>query len=419
MNVSNFPLVDPGGDAFFKSNNGSAFIARFDENEVLTWSTMFATDGSDVINDVAVDGDGNIAVLGQSSEFYSNQFDFANEGSGFSDQSYNGGTWDAFAAKFNSDLELYWSTYVGGDANDIGTSLAVDNNGAIYICGETHSTGSSLPLEDGGGLHNDVTENGDAFVGKFSSSGVKEWLTLFGGSMKDRATAMAVSGNGHIYVVGETYSEDLDLETLPTAFNSDHNIIPFETNSDAFLLCVDSDYDPVWVTYFGGWGNGAATSHWDIPRDLALSPDGSNMIMVGSSNSAIAFPWVDPGNGAHYVDYLYDYSRVGFISKFEIGSLLSVDDFGNQEDDHGFIVFPNPNSGDFSLYVNYLSQPVKGIRIISSLGKTVYEENYSVILTEPRIFTVSLGKTVSHGMYQLQMFIGNDVKTKPMVLLPH
>jgi hypothetical protein len=99
-------------------------------------------------------------------------FPLANPGGGaYYDDTYNGGFYDAFIAKFSgSNLSLVWSTYFGGNERDKATSVAVDRSGNVFVVGWTEST-SGFPLADpGGGAYYDDTYNGgfyDAFIAKF------------------------------------------------------------------------------------------------------------------------------------------------------------------------------------------------------------------------------------------------------------
>jgi hypothetical protein len=58
------------------------------------------------------------------------------------------GSQDAVIFKFNSTLSnLQWSTYFGGAGNETGNSIAVGNNGSIFVCGGTSS--STIPVNSG------------------------------------------------------------------------------------------------------------------------------------------------------------------------------------------------------------------------------------------------------------------------------
>jgi hypothetical protein len=51
-----------------------------------------------------------------------------------------GGALDAFVVKLNPDAsDLDFSTYLGGDAEDIGNAIALDRYGNAYVAGQTLS----------------------------------------------------------------------------------------------------------------------------------------------------------------------------------------------------------------------------------------------------------------------------------------
>jgi hypothetical protein len=74
-------------------------------------------------------------------------------------ETHNGGSWDAFIAKFlGSDLGLEWSTYFGGNDEDWAQSVAVDGSGNVFVVGYATSTiGFPLGGPTGGGAYFDDT----------------------------------------------------------------------------------------------------------------------------------------------------------------------------------------------------------------------------------------------------------------------
>ncbi|MBK7407145.1 MAG: SBBP repeat-containing protein [Saprospirales bacterium] len=48
--------------------------------------------------------------------------------------------------------------------------------------------------------------NGDAFLVKFNTNGVRQWGTYYGGSNNDQCYSCAVDGTGQVYIVGQTAS---------------------------------------------------------------------------------------------------------------------------------------------------------------------------------------------------------------------
>jgi len=186
---------------------------------VLQWGTYFGGSGDDRATSVAVDGSGNVFVVGPTSSTFG--FPLPNPGGGaYHDDTHNSGR-DAFIAKFlGSNLSLVWSTYFGGNRNDEATSVAVDGSGNVFVVGWTWST-AGFPLADppGGGAYFDDTHNGisDVFIAKFLGSNLSlVWSTYFGWRNIDAATSVAVDGSGNVFVVGLTASSDFPLSNPPS-----------------------------------------------------------------------------------------------------------------------------------------------------------------------------------------------------------
>lgn len=122
---------------------------------------------------------------------------------------------DAFITKINPDgAGLAFSTYFGGNGDDVGTAIAVDSARNVYITGFTDSR-ANFPLQGalqaqfkGGG--NATNAMGDAFVAKINSTGEQLiYSTYLGGSLSDAGSSIAVDAQGNAYITGNTMSTDL------------------------------------------------------------------------------------------------------------------------------------------------------------------------------------------------------------------
>ncbi len=85
------------------------------------------------------------------------------------------------------DPNLIWSTYLGGSADDSGSSIAMDSSGNVYAAGYTKSSGWTS-----GGFDTSYHSANDAFVAKFSPSGGHLWSTYLGASGEDSADGIAL-----------------------------------------------------------------------------------------------------------------------------------------------------------------------------------------------------------------------------------
>jgi hypothetical protein len=290
----------------------------------LVWSTYFGGSDVDGAYSVAVDGGGNVFVVGHT--YSSSGFPLANPGGvAYFDNTYNGGSTDAFIAKFSgSNLRLLWSTYFGGDDEDVATSVAVDGSGNVFMVGYTQST-SGFPLANPpvGGAYFDNTYNGapwgewgDPYIAKFSGSNLSlVWSTYFGGGGADVAASVAVDGRGNVFVVGWTTS----TSGFPLANPGGGAYYDDTYNggiSDPYIAKFSgSNLSLLWSTYFGGSG-------WDGASSVAVDGSG-NVFVIGWTRSS-DFPLANPGGGAYYDD-TYGGGSVSdlFITKF-LGSNLSL-----------------------------------------------------------------------------------------------
>ena len=210
-----------------------AFAAKLNSAGVRQWNTFMgsgspANQYGDDGNSIAVDGDGNVYVAGNSDATWGSPVN-----------SHAGG-FDAFAAKLNSAGVRQWNTFMGSSAtqyHDYGNSIAVDGYKNVYVAGTSYYSWGS-PVNPHAGVD-------DAFAAKLDNSGAMVWNTFMGSGNHDYGNSIAVDGDGNIYLAGQSYS------TWGTPVN------PFSGYRDAFVakIAPDTDGDGLddnWeMNYFG------------------------------------------------------------------------------------------------------------------------------------------------------------------------
>ncbi len=166
-------------------------------------------------------------------------------------QAANGGGADAFVTKLDpTGSALVYSTYLGGSADDVGYSIAVDGLGNAYLTGYTCSNDfpTANPLQPdfaGGPCH---ILGGDAFVAKLNPTGSLLYSTYFGGSDDDSGIGIAVDASGSAYVTGVTLSTD-----MPTANAFQLAYGGGKIYGDAFVAKLTPTGSAlVYSTYLGG-----------------------------------------------------------------------------------------------------------------------------------------------------------------------
>jgi hypothetical protein len=122
----------------------------------IDFSTYLGGTGNDVATAIAVDALGRVHITGSTT---SPNFPVQHP----LQASYAGGYFygDAFVAELSPDGQsLLYSTYLGGNGDDVGTAIAVDTRGAAYITGGTSSVDFPVTKEVTGGR----PARGNAFV---------------------------------------------------------------------------------------------------------------------------------------------------------------------------------------------------------------------------------------------------------------
>jgi hypothetical protein len=252
------PIVDHSGGY-------DAFVAKLNASGVLQWHTFLGGSSYDAGYAVAVDVGGNVVVAGYSD---------ATWGTPIVDHSGGiGALSDAFAAKLDSSGVLQWNTFMGAsDSNDNGYAIAVDGSGSVYVAGESASGTWGAPVNPHSG-------SWEAFAAKLNASGALVWNTFLGSWESDYGKAIAVDGDGDVYVAGDSFA----TWGAPVVDHSGG------THSDAFVAVLNASGVLQWNTFLGGSG---------IDRGNAIAVDGEgNVVVAGESDATWDAPVVPHAGG--------------------------------------------------------------------------------------------------------------------------
>lgn len=244
--------------------NGDAFLVKFNGSGVRQWATYYGGGNQDYANSCATDNNGNIYLAGLTGSFSS----IASDGH---QNSIGGGNGDGFLAKFSSSGVRLWGTYYGGEDADCGYSCATDGSGNVYLGGYTNSTTAIAS----GGHQNTIGGDRDAFLVKFNGSGVRQWGTYYGGSSVEEGSTCSTDNAGNVYLGGLTHSN--------TSIASGGYQDTYGGSWDAFLVKFTGTGVRQWATYYGGTG---------VDFGYACATDGSgNSYLAGWTESTTAISW--------------------------------------------------------------------------------------------------------------------------------
>jgi hypothetical protein len=221
----------------------------------LTWNTFLGDSGSDFVDAIALDGNGNIYLAGYS---------YAGWGCSPSTCTVRGYTagGDAFIAKLSSTGSLLWNTFLGGDGDETGYGIAIDGNGNIYVGGSSSASWGS-PVRE-------YSASEDAYAAKVSPSGNLIWNTFLGGSGYDEGYDLALDGSWNVYVGGSSGAY-WSCSDVPCTLRG------YTANVDGYAAKLDSAGILIWNTFLGSSG---------IDQSMDITVDGSkNIYVAGISNA--------------------------------------------------------------------------------------------------------------------------------------
>ena len=306
---TDFPLVNAAQSApatQFGSPSGSAFVAKLAPGGAkLLYSTYYGGSGDNSAVAIAVDSGGNAYFTGftTSSSFPTTagalQTTFGGSGGqnsllgaafptgNFFNYSVASTFGDAYVVKLNSSGQKVYSTYLGGEKDDIGYSIAVDSKGDAYVGGQTLSshfpTQNAFQSSYGGAGGNSQAAGGDGFIAEIDPTGSTLLFSSYiGGQQDDRVLGIALDSSNNIYLTGQTQSQNFPTagQQLQTGYAGDKDT--FFPMGDVFVAEVGASSHALTLsTFLGG-------SYGEWAGGIAI--DGLGGIIIAGATDSPDFP---------------------------------------------------------------------------------------------------------------------------------
>lgn len=306
-----FPTQSFGAAYYQGANNGGSadlFILKFTGSGILLWAIYYG--GSNIEfwnNDITADSAGNLFFVGSTGSL--DLPTMAMTGA-YNDPTANGGGWDGFILKFNSNGIRQWATYLGGNSWDMITSVK-EYQGNLFVSGVSSSPNFPT-FNPGAPAYYDGSWAGpagdmDVVILKFNILGALTWSTFYGNAGLEDWNSINIDGLGNIYVVGEMEVSSFPVFNKPGAYNQ--NVT--STASEGYIIEFASNLSLQWATCLGGSGG-------DFPCFFnGISFDSNNNLYVAGYTTG-NFPIVNlPG--------AYNQSTgnsEGFITKFNVAGAM-------------------------------------------------------------------------------------------------
>lgn len=248
-------------------------------------------------------------------------------------------------AKVNQVGDLIWSTYISGEDREDWSSIASDPEGNIYVGGQTMSPnniGTSGAHQEESIIMNNSPFPGaiSNFIVKYNSNGEKLWGTYYGDESTSGGGGISFYGD-HLYFAGTIWNNK-DGYIFGDPFQPENNSTGTMTNSiDMLLMKWTKDGFPVWGTYFGG-------NDFD-GGSMTVSDDETTIYLAGSTGSEDFYQnensWqseLDGGDG--FLARLTDQT----LSTFSLTGQPYLLPYPNPTDDE--LVVANDKEVDVSIY---------------------------------------------------------------------
>lgn len=178
-------------DVDVSNNQGSYdfWVIKISNTGELLWEKNFGGSEIDESYDIKKTNDGNLIIVGDTR-------------SSDKDVTRNNGGADLWITKITTDGDLIWQKNYGGSNFDAGRAIKNTNDGGFVICGSSRSSDKDF-INKG---------QNDAWVIKISSTGSTQWQQFVGGTDIDILHDVAELSNGSFIAVGESASQDEDIE---------------------------------------------------------------------------------------------------------------------------------------------------------------------------------------------------------------
>jgi uncharacterized delta-60 repeat protein len=305
--------VDAAGNVYvtgtsYGANNDYATI-KYNASGIQLWAMRYNStfNGRDDAMDIGLDGAGNIYVTGFSAGW---GFDYA-------------------TIKYNPDGVQQWVKRYDGPVNsdDLPLALAIDSEGNVCVTGYSlgnltaydyatvkyNSSGTELWVQRYNHTYNGsdiavaiavdasgnvfVTGNSDGSVGnpdyltiKYNPAGVQQWEQRYNGSMNnaDYSKAVAVDGNGNVYITGNCYNSGTGHDYVTVKYNNagaQQWLKVFDGTLHSLDYGVDLTVGACNNVYVTGRSYNGSAASYDIVTIKYLQPACAPMLISPANNS--------------------------------------------------------------------------------------------------------------------------------------
>ena len=342
---------------FGSAGSTDGFLAKYDTSGAYVWAMRIGGVGHDETFGVTVDEADNIYIIGQMSA----SLDLDN-GPETALLTHEGGTWDAFCAKYDNNGGFVWARGIQGSGGQRGQSIAYQA-GHIYgygVCsGDTHVDNQATLISG---------NNNQAFLCKLDTTGHVVWLRGHGGNGSEIGEAVRADLT-HLYTMG-SYSDLTDADPGPGVIE----LQSYGVGGNVYFAKLDTAGNALWA--HGLQGN----NHFDGVCDIACDMQG-NVYVTGAFSEQQDF---DPGPGETILPMTIanDLFLARYLPDGSFGWARSIATVGVFDSANGLVtdlldnVFVTGSFGDTAVFDNALATDT-----LTGTGFTFFLAKYGTDIT--------------------------------------
>ncbi len=285
---------DPGEGVEERTPVGHSgmFLASYDPDGVFRFVKVFGGEGTDDARDMVIDAEGNVHITGR---FYGT-VDFDPD-EGVAERTSNGSS-DIFVVSFDRDGRFRQVFTIGADQGDMGTGIAVDASGNIFLTGNYFPLSDPIDFDPGDGVEERMRAGIGIFVAGYDADYNLRFVRTFDEPFAaNSGSDIAVGPDGSFFVAGYFESTvDFDPE------RAGGELTPVG-DYDTFLARFSPDGDLMFVNRIGGPGS-------DFPDRLRVDAAG-NAYLIGRFEETAVFEGTS--------DYVEEHTSVGMTDIYLAG----------------------------------------------------------------------------------------------------
>lgn len=287
-----------------------------------------------------------------------------------------------------------WVNSAGGSQNDYSKDILTTIDNGVIIAGGTNSNNNDC-------IHAIGKGNGDIFLASFDNTGVKTGTEVLGSTGFDEATSLAWDADSaSFYLCGTTTNQAGDADVYIAKLTTFTCPIPYKN-----LGTIDITKNSATLK----WDKRPCNTAFEVYYRKANSTDVYNKIALNGEQQPVAgltenteYEWKVRSKCAD--------GNYSIFSPLQYFTTLSTRDGValTPHVDFEANLYPNPNSGNFSVALNVVNDGVASLTILDGTGRIVGEKSVTVLEGENLIDYTDIG--LAQGIYFVRVAIGGQAK---------